>query len=75
MYCGAAKDAAAAAPVTVPLRPDGGRAASVGPAAGFLARHRSTIDLTLLVLAAPIAVLALATSFAVQLAARVLRRR
>ena len=75
MYCGSPKDAPAAAPIAVPVRPGGARSADASDAGTFLARNRTAIDVVLLVMAAPIAVLAISTSFAVQLAARVLRRR
>ncbi len=77
MYCGATKDgpAAATAAVVVPARPGGARSADASDASTFLARYRTAIDITLLALAAPIAILAIATSFTVALVARLLRRR
>ena len=62
----APKDGPAAA-VAVPARPDGARSEDKSEAGKFLAKNRTAIDVVLLVLAAPIAVLAISTSFAVRL--------
>lgn len=74
MYCGATRDGANVAPVAVPKRPDGARAESRTAVGAFLARHETTIDVTLLVLALPIATLALVTSFLFTFVARFMRR-
>lgn len=74
MYCGTPREGAAPPPVAVPKRPDVARSESRSAAGAWLQRHETTIDVTLLVLALPIATLALITSYLFSFLARMLRR-
>ncbi len=75
MYCGSSKDGVSAGPAAVIKRPDVARTASTSEVGGWLERHRTTIDVALLVLALPIAVLSITTSLLVKIVLRLLRRR
>lgn len=75
MYCGSSKDGVSAGPASVPKRPDVSRTEATGQVGGWLQRHETTIDVALLVLALPIAVLSITTSLLVKVVLRLLRRR